>query len=380
MARKGDNIYRRKNGRWEAKYPREKVDGRIRYGYVSGASYEEVLEKKKEAIKKLEESQKEKSLPDNALLFSSLASEWLAERESRLKKTTLCKYRNNLNLHLIPVFGERKIDEITTDDLGRLLIRLTTTGGRENKGISGSSAKSILSVFRSIAEYARDRKNAHTASFRGLGIKDKNKPIRVLSLQEQHALEKYLIENISTDNDLIGILLCLYTGIRLGELCALRWEDIRLDERELFIGKTMARIQTPNSSGHKTEVLITMPKSDCSVRRIQIPKKMHAILCSMKGPQETYFLTGQKEKYVEPRTMENHFKSAVHAAGIKNVNFHALRHTFATRCVELGFDVKTLSEILGHSSVRITMDRYVHPTKATKQKYMDMLSDIMTVF
>lgn len=377
MARQGENIYQRKNGRWEGKYIKEKVNGRIRYGYVSGNSYEEVLRKKKRAAEAYEESVKKKSVSRNELLFSSVASEWMEEKAPLIKQSTLCKYRNNLNLHLFPVYGDYLVTEITKESADAFAARLCAAGDKNGNGLSGNTVKSIVSVLKAVIEYAHDRRQAPVANLNGISVKNPCRPIRVFSRNEQKRLEDYLRENIAPDNDLIGIMLCLYTGIRLGELCALHWEDVLFDERELSIHATMLRVQTPGNPNRRTKIVVTKPKSDSSRRRIPLPPNLYDLLSKMRGPGNTYFLTGQENLFVEPRIMERHFKSAICAVGIADANFHALRHTFATRCIELGFDIKSLSEILGHSSVRITMDRYVYPTRETKQKHMDKLAGLM---
>lgn len=377
MARQGENIYQRKNGRWEGKYIKERVDGRIKYGYVSGNSYEDVLLKKRKAVKAVEDSMKKKSIGADPLLFSNVADEWMRENEHLLKQSTICRYRNNLNLHLLPVYGDRLVTDITRDEVDAFATRLGTSDSKNGKGLSGNTVKSIISVLKTIVEYARDHKRTAVANLNGISIKNSGRPIRVFSRTEQKMIEEYLHKNMNLNNDLIGIMLCLYTGIRLGELCALHWEDVFFDEGELYIHATMLRIQTPDNPDQKTKVITTMPKSDSSLRRIPLPPNMYDLLSEMKGPSGTYFLTRHENMFIEPRIMESHFKAVIHAVGIADANFHALRHTFATRCIELGFDVKSLSEILGHSSVRITMDRYVHPTRETKQKHMDKLADLM---
>ena len=377
MARQGENIYQRKNGKWEGKYIKDRVNGRIRYGYISGSSYDDVLQKKQTAAKAYEDSVKQESGGGDRLLFSNVASEWMKEKESYLKQSTICRYRNNLNLHLLPAYGDRLVTDITRDDVDAFVTRLCASDGNNGKGLSGNTARSVVSVLKTVVEYARDYRRVPVANLNGIFIKNQGRPIRVFSRNEQKMIEDYLHENMDLDNDLIGIMLCLYTGIRLGELCALRWEDVLLDEGELYIHATMLRIQTPDHPDHRTKVITTMPKSGSSMRRIPLPPNLYKLLSEMKGPDGTYFLTRHENLFIEPRIMESHFKAVIDAVGIADANFHALRHTFATRCIELGFDVKSLSEILGHSSVRLTMDRYVHPTRETKQKNMDKLAQLL---
>ena len=201
--------------------------------------------------------------------------------------------------------------------------------------------------------------------------------MRVLSQAEQDCLSKYLCEK--PDGYRIGILLCLYTGLRVGELCALRWEDVNLTEQTLSVRNTIQRVQNLSNTGSRTKIIITPPKSICSQRVIPLPAQLNVMLAEYRRVSTGYVLTNSDARFVEPRTMQNHFKRALKDCGIKPANFHALRHTFATRCVELGFDVKSLSEILGHTSVNITMNRYVHPSMALKKENMQRLSGLIAV-
>ena len=162
------------------------------------------------------------------------------------------------------------------------------------------------------------------------------------------------------------------------ELCAMRWDDISLSERSMRVCKTMQRIRTDAPGSRRTEIKIQEPKSACSVRTIPIPEMMIELLGRFHTPG-TFFLTGDDSRYIEPRTMQNRFKRILVSCGISDANFHATRHTFATRCIEMGFDVKSLSEILGHADVAITMNRYVHPSMALKSENMDRFSNLFAV-
>lgn len=373
MARKGNNIYLRNNGKWEGRYIRERMaDGRIRYGYVSGSTYEETLKRRDEAASTYAKSMKEKIKLGNPLLFSTVSQEWLNERKLYLKESSIAKYRNILNWYLLPEFSDRYITEITKEELFCFFTRLLRSGGVRGKGLSPRMIKSVISVYKAVACYACDCNDVKVVPVGRFPLKDSKKPMRVLSVKEQQKLEQFLFSDIG--NTGLGIILCLYTGIRLGELCALKWKDISLENRKLDIHATMVRIQTPEDPERRTKVIVTTPKSACSIREIPLPSAILPLLERMKEAGDTYFLTGLQNVYIEPRTMENRFKAITTACGIEDANFHALRHTFATRCIEQGFDVKSLSEILGHAGVKITMDRYVHPTIELKQKNMDKLS------
>lgn len=173
--------------------------------------------------------------------------------------------------------------------------------------------------------------------------------------------------------------MCLFTGLRVGEICALRWEDISFSDHTIHVHQTLQRIQNRANSKQKTKIVITAPKSACSIRTIPVPNDLIVILASYKTSSKGYILTNCEQTPLEPRTMQNHFKRALQKSGIAPANYHSLRHTFATRCIELGFDVKSLSEILGHASVNITMNRYVHPTMELKQENMQRLSALLAV-
>ena len=169
------------------------------------------------------------------------------------------------------------------------------------------------------------------------------------------------------------------TGLRIGEICALQWEDISLTEGFIYVHQTMQRLQTNGSGNTKTTVKISTPKSKCSIRTIPLPESLGQLISREFPARQGFVLACGEEKYVEPRVMQNYFRYVQEQCGLEPVNFHALRHTFATCCVEVGFDVKSLSEILGHANVNITMNRYVHPSMELKHQNMQKLSGLFAV-
>lgn len=208
----------------------------------------------------------------------------------------------------------------------------------------------------------------------GICIRQEYKTMRVLTAFEQHKLTSVLLHD--TDLCKLGIYLALCTGIRIGELCALKRENIQFETGLLTVRNTMQRVQIENFNS-KTVVIITEPKSKNSVRDIPLPsfiidicKKYYDMLNS-----SDYLLTGTA-KFMEPRSLQYRFKKYIKESELENVNFHALRHTFATRCVENGFEIKTLSEILGHVNVNITLNRYVHSSIDLKRINMERMSNI----
>lgn len=380
MPRKGENIYKRKDGRWEGRYIRDRVNGKAKYGYVFAHSYKEVKIKLTDAKTHLASNTSVAPVIASELLicsFSRTSDEWIQANKSQWKESSTAKYINILNNHLLPEFGQRNITDIARTDIQAYISKLLMIGGRNNTGLAPKTVNSIISVMKNIFEFAAETKQYTLISFNGLNVKQPQKQMRILSQTEQSLLTEYLLEE--SGNTDIGILLSLYTGLRVGEVCALKWEDISFRDRCIHVNKTMQRIQVNDNANHRTEIIISAPKSECSVRDVPIPDKLLLLLQERQNAPNTYILTGKATLFVEPRTMQNRFKSTIKKAGIAQANFHALRHTFATRCIELGFDIKSLSEILGHASVNITLNRYVHPSMELKQKNMNMLSDLLAV-
>lgn len=383
MPRRGENIYKRKDGRWEGRYVKERIQGKIKYGYVFAKTYREVkdkllVSKHPEDIVVEVQSSSQSPVQDN--LFSDVARDWFSSRKSSWKHSSAVKYGNIVDLYLLPEFSNQVIMEITRDEVVQFGGKLLSNGGRKGEGLSPKTVAGIISVLKNVLEYASLTQGVTVANLKDVSIRQPQKQMRILSRAEQQRLSDYLRGNLNPCN--LGILVCLYTGLRIGEICAMKWEDISFAEQYLYVHRTMQRLQIKEGKGDgeaKTSVVISTPKSDCSVRKVPIPEEIFVLLKESRQAGNKFLLTGMERAYVEPRTMQNRFKAVADKCDIDNVNFHALRHTFATRCVELGFDMKSLSEILGHATVNITLNRYVHPSMELKQKNMNMLSELFAV-
>lgn len=376
MARKGENIFKRKDGRWEARYIKGRHDGKAVYGYVFGKSYTEAKKKKMQAITLLTQEFKISVTQGEQPGMRDICELWMEDLKPVCKKSTLAKYHTQIQNHIIPAFGDRKIDEIFNDDIISFSRSLLSGTNGEN-GLAPKTVSDIISRLKSIRRFALAHGYVVHYTSDCVAIPQKAKPLRVLTFSEEEKLFHYLKANPSLTG--LGILICLFTGIRIGELCALTWCDISLEERQFYIRHTMQRLPNRDSNASaKTYIEIAEPKSECSVRMIPIPGNIMEELQAAYAT-EAYLLTGTTQWYIEPRTMENRFKKILKECGIADANFHTLRHTFATRCVEVGFDIKTLSEILGHANINITLNRYVHPTMRLKRENMDKLSDLFAV-
>lgn len=371
MPRKGDNIYKRKDGRWEGRYVKGRRNGRTVFGSVFAKTYQEARTKLAKARCDWNEgvvmTKKERTR------LKTVSECWLRESETFLKESTVAIYRNYLHKHIYPVFARTDMAEIDNETLSDFCISLLETGNTDGQGLSPKTVAEVFRVMKQIRKFAMQRGIAVGYSADCVDIRQKAKPFRVFSQTEREMLHAHL--DGSEDRSHLGICLCLSTGLRLGELCALTWDDISLEEKKLYVRHTIQRIRNEGGDGAKTKVVITLPKSHCSLRTIPLTDKLCSALAPTWRPG-AYFLTGDTEKYMEPRTMQNRFKSVLAAAGIGDANFHALRHTFATQCVEAEMDVKCLSEILGHSSVSITMDCYVHPTMEWKRQNIEKVASL----
>ena len=380
MARRGENIRKRKDGRWEGRFSKGKKDGKYIQGSVFGKTYQEAKTKLIQAKISQQESQKstsEKQSMAMTELFSVASEEWLSASTPTLKESSIARYRNILDTYLLPEFSEKRVVDISRDDVATFSTKLLTSGGKRGDGLAPKTVSGIISVLKNVIDYIHHVKCVPTMDFDGLTVKLQQKQLRIFSILEQKILTDYLIENPTLVN--LGVLICLYTGLRIGELCALKWGDISDVEKKIHVSRTMQRIQKPDDNGNKTQIIITAPKSNCSIRDIPIPDNVFQIIEPMKQPSSCFFLTSSEKNYIEPRCMENYFNRIMADCNIQHATMHTCRHTFATRCVELGFDIKSLSEILGHASVAITMNRYVHPSMELKKENMNKFSDMIRV-
>ena len=379
MARRGENIYKRKDGRWEGRHIKGRTDaGKAVYGYIYAHTYKEA-QKKLLCARQAGDILEKKSHVQQEEKFQALAEHWFCNIRPMIKESTYMKYRNLWKFYIQPKFGELGLSQITQrmlQDFGRELL---VSGGNRGTGLSAKTVSDTMCLFRSIFRFGSANGIPFPCDMRALTAGQPAKEMRVFSLEEQQALCSRIYSDLCMPN--VGILVCLFTGIRVGELCALKWEDISFSEKTLYVHQTMQRIQIENKGETegiaRTKVIVTTPKSQHSVRTIPLPDELLTILKSVSNSGLGYFLTGSETKWMEPRTMQNHFKRLLKNCTVKDANYHALRHTFATRCIEMGFDIKSLSEILGHATVTITMNRYVHPSMQLKRENMQRLSGML---
>lgn len=317
----------------------------------------------------------------NKISFKTLIEKWLYHKKVFFKESTIIKYQNLIKLYLLPEFGEFNIDEFTYTNLNEFRIKLLQSGGKKGNGLSSKTVSDIFSLLYNIFQFAESIGISIPVAHMSMPIKHQKSQLRIFTIEEQKKLLKFLMDDGKLTH--FGILLCFFTGLRIGEICALKWGDISMEEESIFVHHTMQRLQTTEKNEGKTKIIVSSPKSVSSIRQIPLPSQIFEIIknsqLTFHFPKEAFLLTGSTSKYVEPRTLQYQFKRILKKCDIKDANFHAVRHTFATRCIEVGCDVKSLSEILGHSNVNITLNCYVHPSMELKRQNLDKLSNLFTV-
>ena len=350
MPKKGTNIFKRKDGRWEARYVKSiSADGSKKYSSVYGKTFTEAKEKQELCIRNNRLCQ----LSNNNLTLSNLMYEWLEHTKNSIKKSTYQKYECIIRNHI----QEKGFGKTNTHYLNsNTLVCFSDSLLKESK-LSAKTVNDILIVIGLALSYAEDKYGISKPKIQY--VRENKREMRVLSIDEQRILENYLYSDLN--NYKMGVLLALYTGMRVGELCALQWDDV--SDKTIIINKTVQRLK----QNGKTVLEITEPKTHSSIRKIPVPDFLTPTLNQYRTSGSV--LKNRNGKPVEPRLMQLTFEKYINECGLPKTNFHALRHTFATRCVEVGFDIKSLSEILGHTDVKTTVHiNYPHTSDYSKVK------------
>lgn len=301
------------------------------------------------------------------MLFIDYTKEWLEEQEGKVKPLTHKIYSDLIKRHLIPQFGNIHLNRITENIMNQYISSLYKAGNLSTeKGLSNNSIAQITSVLKSIFKFAKKKKLIKYDLANDLECKGSDAVIETLTEEEQRRLEKYIIKK--KDPRLYGVLIALYTGIRIGELLALKWENVDLKDKTLTIKETQCVI---NKLGH----IDNTPKTDAGRRIVPFPLALLPYLKELKQISSEYVLTNRRNSFIKIRAYQKSFTSILEKLKIKHKGFHSLRHTFATRAIESGADIKTLSEILGHSSPTITLRTYVHSSSKQKKRLSEKVGE-----
>lgn len=366
MPRRGNNIYKRKDGRWEGRIQKGEIDGHRQYKSVYGLTYAEVKKK----MEQLKANGPEEDREDKCTMGEA-AEIWLKERGPNWKKTTYATYHNMVRKYILPQIGNVCLGSVDAACIEGFLLRV-----RAENELSNNYLHNICAVIIRIMKYMRRRHGYKT------NVPENDVPLKEHGEKEipeeknLAILEQYLIERTKkNDSTCLGVLIVLNTGLRIGEVCALTWESIDLEKELIFVRGNLQRVKAPDGQKNNTEILLQSPKTAQSQRAIPIPPVLLPLLKEQMKNGGDFLIKGRKKPWAEPRTLQYRFTRILAACGLDKFNFHMLRHAFATRCIEKGFDVKSLSEILGHSNIQITLKLYVHSSMLRKKELMGQFRD-----
>ena len=304
----------------------------------------------------------EDALPQKPMLTGEMsvcqaAEFFLSERRGALKASTIGRYEYMIRHYIVPEIGTILLRDLTAEKLSVFFSRL------QDRGLSCKSTRDVGVLLKTIFKVAKKSCHCDCPGREAELPAYRSKKIEVFCNQEISSLARKIL----TSPDMTGlcVLLVLNTGLRLGEICALRKSDIDFHSGFLRIERSAARVR----DGSGTRLVVQAPKSNSSVRLVAVPNDMLELMkTATRSIREDNYLLANTDMPMEPRTLQYRYRKLLERCGIRYRNFHALRHTYATRCMESGVDIKSLSELLGHADIRTTLQTYVHSSLAHKKQ------------
>lgn len=288
------------------------------------------------------------------------------EMKSRLvKESTIATYVTNVEKHILPVLGD--MTTVDENDVQQLVL------DKLRSGLSRRTVRDILLVLKMIVAYGARQGWTERADWDIKFPTNAEKPeFQVLTVGEQKKLMSFLKSHFSFRN--LGLYICLCTGMRIGEICALKWSDISIRSKTICIRRTIERVYVIDGGRKYTKLIIGTPKTASSICDIPVSGDLFKVLKSLIGlVNDAGFVLTNTEKPLEPRIYRHYYKRFMSKLNMPAMKFHGLRHTFATRCIESNCDYKTVSSILGHSNVSTTLNLYVHPDMGQKRRCIDRM-------
>lgn len=391
MPKKHTGVSQRKDGTWMAQTDigfdlltgkRKRI---TRYGKTEGEAYDKLQQA-------LTELRTGTYVEQRDITVGMWFPNWLDKyAKNKVKQSTYNNYRSYINRRIVPKLGHIKLLDLSVDILQRFINEQYAHGNLKTGGTL--SEKTIHNIYLMMHEAMGQAVKNELVMKNNLEAvvlpKVQHVEMRVLNKQENNALLKVTMK--SDERYGLGVLLALKTGMRIGEICGLRWKDIDVWDKVIHIRQTLQRQEVMEhvEGQPKTEIIIGPPKSEKSRRDLPLPESLIPYLKAQKKEQKKnalaaedayqhkgYVLMNEMGCYIEPRTLQDTFQRLLKEAEIEDANFHSLRHTYATRAVEQGMDIKTLSELLGHADVSTTMNRYAHSLDKHKRKMVDMMDKL----
>lgn len=304
-------------------------------------------------------------MTSTSLTIAEIIPLWKAEKKLYVKRSTVSTYTLLIQNHILPTFGCKK--DICEDEVQKFVLE------KLNSGLSAKSTKDVIIVLKMILRYGAKYKyiDAPLLDIKYPTERERHK-LEVLTRAQQKTIMAYIKENFTFRN--IGIYICLTTGLRIGEICALRWQDINTDLGVISVRQTIQRIYIIEETKRHTELSIDSPKTKNSIRDVPMSAELLKMLKPLKKViNDDYYLLTNEEKPTEPRTYRNYYHDLMAKLKMPILKFHGLRHSFATRCIESNGDYKTVSVILGHSNISTTLNLYVHPNEEQKRAVINKM-------
>ncbi|OJG75810.1 hypothetical protein RV12_GL000149 [Enterococcus quebecensis] len=367
IAKKGENIYKRKDGRWEGRYIKGRSKtGSIKYGYVYAKKYKEV--KTKLIVMKAGLIEKENQKSEEKLLKEWCDFWFEYEVKPAVKSSTYAQYQWLCLAYIYPFFENCYLHNVTKDDIQRFINSL------EKQNLASGTIRNIFTLLKKILISAKNNDLLKGSPYKKIRLPHKKKKmLSALSRSDQRKLEIVALK----EKGCSPIILSLYLGLRIGEVSGLKWSDIDFKNEIVYIKRTVSRVKTSLKTENKTNIIISSPKTEQSYRIVPLSKKILYYLIEKKKNSDSEYVVACRSNLAEPRVIRYRFKSAVKKAGIPDVHFHILRHTFATRCIEMGTDIASLSRLLGHTSVKMTLDIYTDSMLESRKKIVQRLDQLM---
>ncbi|MCD8197555.1 MAG: site-specific integrase [Lachnospiraceae bacterium] len=373
MGRKGENIRKRKDGRWEARYVKGRnANGNIIYGYVYAHKYSDVKQRRNEILARIELTSETDNVKSDScsFTFDQLLNEWRADVRLTIRDSSYFLYNTIIEQHLQPYFGKMEVTLID-DSIIQAFIH-----AKVQEQLSTTYLQSIINLLRSILKFAYRK---HRIAMPPLSVscpRTAKKLPNIFLPTELERLEAFLEEK--DDDFYFGLLLCMFTGIRIGELSGLKWEDYDRTAEQIWIRRTVYRMKNEKYDAvhetAKTVLHTSLPKTASSTRNIPLPRFLLERTHRHQKSEDCFVLTGTPH-CMEPRCIQKKYRKILEQCSLRYLNFHALRHNFATLAVQKGMDYKTLAELLGHSSINTTMNIYVHSSLERKRECINLLKN-----
>lgn len=301
--------------------------------------------------------------------ISEVSVLWKKDKQQFVKSSTIAVYMLHLENHILPKFGKKK--KLQEQEVQDFVLECL------DRGLSQKSVKDMLIVLKMVVRFGAKH---GWLQYQEWNVKfpteQKKQELEVLSISNQKRIMQYVIDNFTFRN--LGIYICLSTGMRIGEVCGLKWGDINPRTETVSVNRTIERIYIIEDGERHTELVISTPKTKNSIREIPMSKGLLKIIRPLKKlMNDDYFVITNEAKPTEPRTYRNYYKQLMKQLGIPDLKFHGLRHSFATRCIESQCDYKTVSVILGHANISTTLNLYVHPNMEQKKKCINQMCRLL---